>query len=57
MLFYQSVAPCEKEIITEAGKLLPKYMLPNRYVHIPQLPMTKNAKIDRIALKEEYIDG
>ena len=57
VLFYQSVAPCEKEIITEAGKLLPKYMLPNRYVHIPQLPMTKNAKIDRIALKEEYIDG
>lgn len=57
VLFYQSKTPCEKEIIAEAGKLLPKYMLPNKYVHIKNLPMTKNAKIDRIALKEEYIDG
>ena len=56
VLFYQSKEPCDREVINEAGKILPKYMLPNRMVHMSRMPMTKNAKIDRIALKKEFID-
>lgn len=55
VLFYQSAAACERAIMKGAGKSLPKYMLPNRFVHMEKLPMTKNGKIDRVALKEEYL--
>ncbi len=35
---------------------LPVYMLPNRYVRLDRLPMTINDKIDRVALKKEWVD-
>jgi amino acid adenylation domain-containing protein len=38
-----------------AGKL-PDYMLPKRYIILPQLPLTVNAKIDRKALPIETIE-
>ncbi len=53
VLFYQSESECDRDIMKDAGKLLPKYMLPNRFLHFTQLPMTKNAKIDRVKLAEE----
>ncbi len=56
VLFYQSKEQCDREVLKEAGTILPKYMLPNRLVQMTALPMTKNAKIDRIALKKEFID-
>ena len=56
VLFYQSEEECDKQIAVEAGRLIPKYMLPNRMVHLQKLPMTKNAKIDRMALKKEFIE-
>ncbi len=55
VLFYQSPAACERDIMKEAGKTLPKYMLPNRFIRLEGLPMTKNGKIDRRALKEDYL--
>lgn len=57
VLFYQSASECERDIMIDAGKLLPKYMLPNRMIHFTALPMTKNAKIDRVKLKGEYLDN
>lgn len=33
-------------------ELLPEYMLPNVYVHIEQMPLNLNGKIDRIRLSE-----
>lgn len=57
VLFYQAPAPCERDILNEAGKSLPKYMLPSRLIRFAKLPMTKNAKIDRMALKEEYLQN
>lgn len=56
VLFYQSEKECDRDILKDAGKLLPKYMLPNRMMHFTSLPMTKNAKIDRVKLKGEYLD-
>ncbi|MBQ8502959.1 MAG: amino acid adenylation domain-containing protein [Clostridia bacterium] len=57
VLFYQAENECDKDILKDAGKLLPKYMLPNRMLHFTALPMTKNAKIDRVRLKGEYLDN
>ncbi len=55
VLFYQSANECEREIMKDGTKLLPKYMMPNRFIHFTELPMTKNAKIDRVKLKGEYL--
>lgn len=57
VLFYQSENECDRDILKDAGKLLPKYMLPNRMMHFAELPMTKNAKIDRVKLKGDYLDN
>ena len=41
----------KKEISIEAGKYLPDYMVPNIFRQMDELPITKNGKIDRNALK------
>lgn len=55
VLFYQSSEECDKELLRQLGKNLPKYMFPNRLEHFEKLPLNKNAKIDRTWLKENYI--
>lgn len=32
--------------------LLPKYMIPSKYIHIEEMPMTKNGKINKLELAE-----
>ena len=51
-LFYQAPEKCDREILINLQKVLPRYMLPNRQIHFEQLPMNKNAKIDRTKLLE-----
>lgn len=46
-----------KQIMLELGKLLPKYMWPNDYHQIEEFPFNLNGKIDKVRLKEEYING
>ncbi len=53
VLFYQAGEDCKKEIVAGLGRVLPKYMWPNVFRHYEKLPMNKNAKIDRVKLKEE----
>ena len=53
VLFYQAGGDCKKQIVTELGKKLPKYMWPNQYRQYEKLPLNKHAKIDRMKLKEE----
>ena len=54
VLCYQAVETCDKAIVKELAKVLPKFMWPNRYVHLNKMPMNKNSKIDRVLLKEKY---
>lgn len=42
------------EIATAIWEMLPKYMLPNIYRRVDQMPYNVNGKIDRIRLKQEY---
>jgi acyl-coenzyme A synthetase/AMP-(fatty) acid ligase len=54
-MFYQAEEACDRQIIKDLQVYLPKYMCPNKYVHLEQLPLNKNGKIDRARLKERYI--
>lgn len=56
-LFYQAKQPCDREIVAGLKVKLPKYMWPNKYCFMEKLPMNKNGKIDRIKLKEDYMEG
>ena len=47
----------DKNDIIEALKVnLPAYMIPNIFVQVEAMPLTKNGKIDRAALMEIYAD-
>ena len=48
--------PAEKAEIIEALKVsLPVYMIPNVFVPVEVMPLTKNGKIDRGALMDGYL--
>lgn len=47
----------KKEIILNIGNSLPKYMWPNTFIQLEDLPLNLNGKIDRTKLKAEYIHG
>ena len=44
----------KEEIIETLKKKLPKYMIPNIFMQMERLPLTKNGKIDRKAIREAY---
>lgn len=44
----------KKGIIIEIKKIIPKYMWPNRFVKLAELPISLNGKIDRNYLREKY---
>ena len=44
----------KKQIIRALGKTLPGFMIPNVFVQLETLPVTKNGKIDRKQLREKY---
>ena len=47
----------KKDIIVEISKYIPKYMWPNVFVHLEEMPLNLNGKIDRVKLKNEYVTG
>lgn len=46
--------PEAKEIIDGLAEKLPRFMIPNVFCKVEQMPITKNGKIDRKALMAEY---
>lgn len=53
ILFYTGELE-EKEIGRGLKKKLPKYMLPDVYVHAQTLPETGNGKMDRVRIRQEW---
>lgn len=45
----------KKELSMRLSQKLPKYMMPNRYLHLEEMPRNPNGKIDRKRLKERYV--
>lgn len=52
ILCYQSKEACDKLIVKELAKVLPKFMWPQKFRHFEKLPMNKNSKLDRVLLKK-----
>jgi len=48
--------PEPADIVTEVQRLVPKYMLPNIFHKVARMPYNANGKIDRVALKKEFLD-
>lgn len=55
VLFYDGDVD-KKEIIGRLKEKLPKYMLPNVYTQLETMPLNKNGKIDRTALRSMLTD-
>lgn len=51
-LVYQAETEMDAEIRARLNEKLPRYMVPSRFVWMEQLPLNKNAKIDRVLLKD-----
>jgi len=46
----------DKHLQVALLKLLPKYMVPTRYIKLDEFPYNDNSKIDRIKLRKEHIE-
>jgi len=42
----------QKEILTALKKSLPRYALPDTYIHLEEMPYTATMKIDRVKLRQ-----
>ena len=47
----------KRAIIDEMKKKVPEFMVPNVFMRVEEMPLTKNGKIDRNYLKEQYQAG
>ena len=47
----------KNDIIASLKDNLPKYMIPSIYYKLDAMPLTKNGKVDRNKLKNEYLEG
>lgn len=52
VLYYTGPEREKKELSEQLGLRVPVYMIPNRFVHLEQMPHNANGKIDRKALAE-----
>lgn len=50
-------AAMKTRIVDKLKSRLPKFMWPNRYEYYEKLPLNKNGKIDRVALRRIYEEG
>ena len=46
----------KRQIVRQIGTKLPAFMIPNVFVQLYKLPLTKNGKIDRKELKQQYVE-
>ena len=54
--FYEGAAE-KRAIVKKLRELIPAFMIPNAFCPTERLPITKNGKIDRNALKKSYQEG
>ena len=56
VLFLEGKSYTSSEINKKLATLLPRYMLPSLVICLDSLPLNANGKIDRVKLKEKYIN-
>ena len=52
LLIYAGREMSKKEMTAALGSRIPRYMMPNRVIHMEELPRNANGKIDRRKLEE-----
>lgn len=58
ILIYQTVDELSEAVVKKMmKKLLPAYMIPNRYLELDEMPLNSNGKIDRNKLKSMIREG
>lgn len=55
-LFYQAEDDRRRELTAAIKRRLPDYMLPSRFVRLDEMPANRTGKIDRMRLRQTYID-
>lgn len=55
VLFFTGESADRKAVALNLRAHLPKYMLPTRFVHMEAFPRKLNGKVDRQAIKEQYL--
>ena len=55
VLYYTTASGNELDVINLVKDRLPKYMYPNMVIRLEAMPHNMNGKIDRIALKQQYL--
>ena len=55
VLYYTTASGNELDVINLVKDRLPKYMYPNMVIRLDAMPHNMNGKIDRIALKQQYL--
>ena len=56
VLFCQAEENDSKALLQQLKAVLPEYMLPNRVVFLDQMPANRTGKIDRVLLRQQYIN-
>lgn len=56
VLFLEGIEITRNEINEKLAALLPRYMLPSKVICLNNLPLNANGKIDRVKLREDYVD-
>lgn len=58
VLVYESPSPLDdRELSRKLAGVLPRYMLPNEYRHVTEMPRNPNGKIDRLKLRTSFASG
>ena len=47
----------KKELTSYLKERLPRYMIPNYIEQLERMPLTSNGKLDRVTLKQKFIDS
>ena len=57
IMVYQSAVSDKKTVLKGLADRLPRYMFPNTLYRVEEIPYNRNGKIDRVKLKEQYVNG
>jgi acyl carrier protein len=52
VVYYTGKRFDDEKLQEELAKLLPVYMIPNRFIHIDEIPITQNGKVDKVKLPD-----
>lgn len=57
LLCYTADEDMKRQLRTDLGKLLPRYMIPHKYFFYSELPHNRNGKIDRAGLRAALLEN